>query len=88
MKKENYLLIRTAWDNTGILIPLSDIALLKNAMYMKTVRQKDADDTVTYFEIVEPFAADSQIRTSIVSAETVEAAFVAGKMYEPDKSTN
>jgi hypothetical protein len=89
MKKENYLLIRTGWDDTGLLIPLSSVALLKDALYMKTVRKKDPveKDKVTYLNIVEPFKADSQIRTSIISFETVEAANVAGQMFVPDESS-
>lgn len=79
MQKENYLLIKTGWDNTGILIPISAAHVLKNALFMKSVT-KETEEGSVQVDTVQHFKPQYEGRVHLISWEVVAAAIAAGEI--------
>ena len=81
---ENYLMIQIGWNDDGVLIPMSQAAFLKDAMYCMREHTKDAEGNSVYVNVIRPMTNENGMRTKIVSPEFIEAAIVAGKLHEKD----
>ena len=81
---ENYLMIQIGWNDDGVLIPMSQAAFLKDAMYCSREPTKNAEGETVYINTIRPMTNDHGVRTKIISPEFIEAAIVAGKLHEKD----
>ena len=79
---ENYLMIQIGWNDDGVLIPMSQAAFLKDAMYFTRETTKNDEGETVYVNTIRPMTNEHGVRTKIVSPEFVEAAIVTGKLHE------